>query len=95
MEQSTILPDEVESRELLKFYMTNENPLTTFTDKQLQNDRRTRISTALFEAGLLDSQYARNILSDVPLNKPPAMLMQISQPNEPMRRLKKEVVLQH
>ncbi len=89
IEQSTLLPEDVEARELLRFYVTTDNPMTTFTDKQLQNDRRTRISTALFEAGLLDSNYARNILAQVPLPKPPAPLMQISEAPAPMRRAKK------
>uniref|UniRef100_A0A5K3EW67 CE152 n=1 Tax=Mesocestoides corti TaxID=53468 RepID=A0A5K3EW67_MESCO len=56
--EQTTLPEEqevVEARELLKFYVTIDNPITTFTDAQIQKDRRNRISTALFEAGLLGS----------------------------------------
>ncbi|VEL32582.1 unnamed protein product [Protopolystoma xenopodis] len=40
--------------------------LVTFSDAQLQTDRRQRISQALHSAGLLDSDYARQLLANVP-----------------------------
>ncbi|OON20410.1 hypothetical protein X801_03710 [Opisthorchis viverrini] len=45
--------------------------LTTFSDAQLYADRRTRITAALHSAGLLDSDYARTLLSGVQPTVPP------------------------
>ncbi|VDD81046.1 unnamed protein product [Mesocestoides corti] len=90
--EQTTLPEEqevVEARELLKFYVTIDNPITTFTDAQIQKDRRNRISTALFEAGLLGSNYARNLLAQVPPSKQQAPLLRVSEAEAPARRAKK------
>ncbi|TGZ64442.1 hypothetical protein CRM22_006368 [Opisthorchis felineus] len=45
--------------------------LTTFSDAQLYADRRTRLTAALHSAGLLDSDYARTLLSGVQPTVPP------------------------
>ncbi|GAA54198.1 coiled-coil domain-containing protein 148 [Clonorchis sinensis] len=45
--------------------------LTTFSDSQLYADRRTRLTAALHSAGLLDSDYARTLLSGVQPTVPP------------------------
>ncbi|VDL85320.1 unnamed protein product [Schistocephalus solidus] len=78
LEQSHPLPEEMEGIELRRFYLTIDNPLNTFTDKQLQSDRRTRLSAALFDAGLLDSDYARDLLAQVPLERPVRLEMMTS-----------------
>ncbi len=66
LEQQVLMPEDVELHEVRRFYCTNENPMTTFTDKQLERDNRNRLSTALFEAGLLDTDYARNLIAQLP-----------------------------
>nr|CDS27912.1 coiled coil domain containing protein 148 [Hymenolepis microstoma] len=59
--------EESKSQNSLKLSNRFIKPITTFTDEQLLHDRRTRLAAALFEAGLLNTNYARNILEQVPL----------------------------
>ncbi|VDL62397.1 unnamed protein product [Hymenolepis diminuta] len=70
---------ESKARNSLNLSNLFEKPITTFTNEQLLHDRRTRITTALFEAGLLNTNYARNILEQVPRSRQPPLLLQVSQ----------------
>lgn len=89
-----MLPEDVEKHELLNFYVTTDHPMNTFTDKQLHNDRRNRLSTALYEAGLLDSEYARNLLKSLPPPRPvPRMNMETTDSEHAPRRMKKPAPL--
>lgn len=45
-------------------------PLNTFSDEQLYADRRTRLTTALHAAGVLDSNYARALLATISASQP-------------------------
>ncbi|CDS37798.1 coiled coil domain containing protein 148 [Echinococcus multilocularis] len=63
LEASAIIKEEAEVPNVLNVSSNTDKPITTFTETQLQCDYRTRLSTALFEAGLLNTNYARNLLS--------------------------------
>ncbi|KAM7542962.1 hypothetical protein Aperf_G00000018540 [Anoplocephala perfoliata] len=89
LEASMIIQGEKETKSSLNLSNPTAKPITTFTEDQLQQDRRTRLSAALFEAGLLNSIYARNLLAQVPLPRQAPPLLQISQslaPTRPARR---------
>ncbi|VDQ05853.1 unnamed protein product [Trichobilharzia regenti] len=46
-----------------------ESKLYTYTNAQLCADNRTRLTTALYNAGVLDTDYARMVLSSVTPNR--------------------------
>lgn len=84
-----VIQEETEAQNSQNLSNLTAKTITTFTEDQLQRDRRTRLSTALFEAGLLNSNYARNLLAQVPLPRQPYSLLQASQtsaPGRPARR---------
>ncbi|VDM35150.1 unnamed protein product [Hydatigera taeniaeformis] len=85
LESSVLRKERSQTQNLLKFSNTTLSSISTFTETQLQRDYRTRLSTALFEAGLLNTNYARNLLAQVPLIRPTPSLLQVS-PFEPPPR---------
>ena len=46
-------------------------PLNTYNDKDLLSNPRFRVENALREAGLINSDYARNVLKSIPTNQAP------------------------
>ena len=56
-------------------------PLNTFNEKELMANPRFRIENALREAGLINSDYARNMLKSIPTNQAPRKDCNLSELN--------------